>query len=90
MNSCPNSDGNRDGAWIEASLKGVFGVGLGAAGYYGLTAIPESVQVPFPQLAGTHTLAALPALFAPAIAGVYWALVELDNSGAEAPPASSM
>ncbi len=71
----------QEGAWIEASLKGAVGVGLGAAAYYGLTQIPASVQIPFPSLPGTHAFDALPAVFAPAIAGVYGALVELDNSG---------
>lgn len=70
-----------EGAWIEASLKGAVGVGLGAAAYYGLTQIPASVQLPFPSLEGTHAVDALPAVFAPAIASVYGALVELDNSG---------
>lgn len=68
-----------EGAWIEASLKGMVGVGLGALAYWGLTYVP--FEVPFPGLSGTHGLAALPAVFAPAIAGVYGALVELDNTG---------
>lgn len=71
----------QEGAWIEASLKGMVGVAAGALAYWGLTYVPESIQVPWPQLAGTHALDALPALFAPAIAGVYGALVELDNTG---------
>lgn len=70
-----------DGAWIEAALKGLVGVGLGALAYWGLTFAPFSI--PFPGLEGTHVLAALPALYAPAIAGVYGALVELDNTGEE-------
>ncbi|MEC7522852.1 MAG: hypothetical protein VYE22_23455 [Myxococcota bacterium] len=70
-----------EGAWIEASLKGMVGVCLGALAYWGLTYIP--FEVPYPGLAGTHAVGALPALFAPAIAGVYGALVELDNSGDE-------
>ncbi|MFK7989026.1 MAG: hypothetical protein AB8I08_23615 [Sandaracinaceae bacterium] len=71
----------QEGAWIEASLKGVVGAGLGAAAYYGLSQIPAAVQIPFPSLPGTHALDALPAVFAPAIAGLYGSLVELDNSG---------
>jgi len=71
----------QDGAWIEATLKGMVGVGLGALAYWGLTYIP--FEVPYPGLEGTHALAALPAVFAPAIAGVYGALVELDNTGDE-------
>jgi hypothetical protein len=54
------------------------GVGIGALAYWGLRYVP--VEVPFPGLAGTHGLDALPAVFTPAIAGVYGALVELDNT----------
>jgi len=68
-----------EGAWIEATLKGLVGVGLGALAYWGLTYVP--FEVPFPGVEGAHTLAALPAVFAPAIAGAYGALVELDNTG---------
>ena len=68
-----------EGAWIEASLKGMVGVGLGALAYWGFTYIP--FDVPFPGLSGTHALAALPVVFSPTIAGVYGALVELDNTG---------
>lgn len=70
----------REGAWIEAALKGMVGVGLGALAYWGMTYL-DFLQVPWPQLAGTHSVDALPALYAPAIAGVYGALVELDNTG---------
>ena len=70
-----------EGAWIEASLKGMVGVCLGALAYWGLTYL--KFEVPYPGLPGTHQLGALPAVFAPAIAGVYGALVELDNSGDE-------
>lgn len=69
----------KNGAWIEALLKGMVGVGLGALAYWGIGYIP--FEVPFPGVAGTHALNALPAVFAPAIAGVYGALVELDNTG---------
>lgn len=72
----------KEGAWIEALLKGMVGVGLGALAYWGLTYVPFSV--PFPGLPGTHALAALPVVFAPAVAGVYGALVELDDTGDDA------
>ncbi|HJL18410.1 MAG TPA: hypothetical protein RMH99_22290 [Sandaracinaceae bacterium LLY-WYZ-13_1] len=68
-----------EGAWIEATLKGMVGVGLGALAYWGLTYVP--FELPFPGLEGTHAPSALPAVFAPAIAGLYGALVELDNTG---------
>ncbi|MBX3272701.1 MAG: hypothetical protein KF729_20740 [Sandaracinaceae bacterium] len=71
----------KEGAWIEAALKGMVGVGLGALAYWGLSYIPFGV--PFPGLEGTHAIAALPVVFAPAIAGVYGSLVELDNTGDE-------
>ncbi len=74
----------KEGAWIEATLKGLVGVGLGALAYWGLTYVPFTV--PFPGLAGGHALAALPVVFAPAIAGVYGAVVELDNTGDEDEP----
>jgi len=69
----------KEGAWIEATLKGLVGVGLGALAYWGLTYVP--FEVPFPGLTGSHALASLPVVFAPAIAGVYGSLVELDNTG---------
>ncbi|MCB9593776.1 MAG: hypothetical protein H6719_13665 [Sandaracinaceae bacterium] len=69
----------REGAWIEATLKGMVGVGLGALAYWGLTYL--TFGFPFPGLEGTHTLASLPVVFAPAIAGVYGSLVELDDTG---------
>lgn len=68
-----------EGAWIEASLKGMVGVGLGALAYWGLTYL--RFEIPFPGLPGGHYPYALPVVFAPAIAGVYGALVELDNTG---------
>lgn len=71
----------KEGAWIEATLKGMVGVGLGALAYWGLTYVPESLAIPWPGLEGAHAFAALPAVFAPAIAGVYGALVELDDTG---------
>ena len=75
----------KEGAWIEALLKGLAGVGLGALAYFGLNQITGSF--PFPGVAGSHTFAQLPVLFAPAIAGAYGALVELDNTGDDSKPA---
>jgi hypothetical protein len=76
-----------EGAWIEATLKGMVGVGLGALAYWGLTYL--KLEVPFPGVSGTHVPSALPAFFAPAIAGVYGALVELDNTGEDEGDAES-
>lgn len=72
----------QDGAWIEASLKGLVGVGLGALLYW-LSARWGQFQIPFPGLAEPASWTELPVVFAPAIAGVYGALVELDNTGAD-------
>lgn len=69
----------KDGAWIEATLKGMVGVALGALAYWGLGYVP--FEIPFPGLAEPQTLASIPVIFAPAIAGVYGALVELDDTG---------
>ncbi|MGE0789867.1 MAG: hypothetical protein AB7S26_29610 [Sandaracinaceae bacterium] len=67
------------GAWIEAALKGMVGVCVGALAYWGLTNIPFSFS--FPGVPGMSTLHSLPVMFTPAIAGVYGSLVELDNTG---------
>lgn len=72
----------QEGAWIEATLKGMVGVGLGALAYWGLTYVP--LEVPFPGLTGTHALASLPVVFTPAITALYGSLVELDNTGDDA------
>lgn len=69
-----------EGAWIEATLKGLVGVGLGALLYW-VSSKWGSFAIPFPQLPEPTSWTALPVLFAPAISGVYGALVELDNSG---------
>lgn len=68
----------QEGAWIEAVLKGMVGVGLGALAYWGIAQAPW--LVPFPGVDEPATLAGLPLVFLPAVAGVYGALVELDNT----------
>lgn len=70
----------QDGAWIESSLKGLVGVGLGALLYW-LSARWGQLEIPFPGLTEPASWTALPVVFGPAIAGVYGALVELDNAG---------
>lgn len=69
-----------EGAWIEATLKGLVGVGIGALLYW-VSARWASFSVPFPGLAESTPWTRLPAVFAPAIAAVYGSLVELDNTG---------
>ncbi len=70
----------QQGAWIEATLKGLVGVGLGALLYWVSSRWGQFV-VPFPGLHEPASWTELPVVFAPAIAGVYGSLVELDNTG---------
>ena len=69
-------------AWIEAVLKGLFGVGVGA-GLYWVSASFLAFDVPFrlpnaePGTAWTH----MPLLYATLVGGFYGAFVELDNTG---------
>lgn len=69
-----------EGAWIEASLKGLVGVGLGALAYW-VASRWGQLSIPFPGLSEPASWTSLPVVFAPAIAGVYGSLVELDNTG---------
>jgi hypothetical protein len=68
------------GAWIEATLKGLVGVGLGALLYW-VASRWGQFAIPFPGLSEPASWTELPVVFAPAIAGVYGSLVELDNTG---------
>ncbi len=70
----------QEGAWIEATLKGLVGVGVGALLYW-VGSRWGQLAIPFPELPEPRSWTALPVLFGPAIAGVYGALVELDNTG---------
>jgi len=69
------------GAWIESLLKGIVGAGVGALLYWlgtkiGSFALPFDLGLP----EGTPWFAA-PIVFAPAIASLYGAVIELDNTG---------
>lgn len=80
----------REGAWIEALLKGLAGVGVGALFYFLGTRF-GSFALPF-ALPGIRAGAAwptLPLLFAPAFSAVIGSLVELDNTGGAAKGKSS-
>lgn len=72
-----------EGAWIEATLKGLVGVGLGALLYWVSSKWGQHawLELPLPGLPEPATWTQLPVVFAPALAGVYGALVELDNTG---------
>jgi hypothetical protein len=71
-----------EGAWIEAALKGMVGVGLGALAYWAAVSW-AAIRVPLPGLGEPDVWTALPVLFLPLIAGVYGSLVELDNTDGE-------
>lgn len=72
----------KPGAWVEALLKGGFGLGLGA-GLYALANWLFTSPVDIPQVGAGGLFASHPLLFAPALAAVYAGLVELDNTGEE-------
>jgi hypothetical protein len=71
----------QEGAWIEATLKGMVGVGLGALVYWLASKWGYVTTFPFPGVEEPVKWTEVPVLFAPAVAGVYGALVELDNTG---------
>jgi hypothetical protein len=70
----------QQGAWIEATLKGMVGVGLGALVYW-VASRWGQFSIPYPGLAEPASWTALPAVFGPVVAGIYGSLVELDNTG---------
>lgn len=70
----------QEGAWIEALLKGMVGVGTGALVYW-VSSTYGALAIPFPELAEPTAWTALPVVFLPLISGVYGSLVELDNTG---------
>lgn len=72
-----------EGAWIEASLKGIVGVGLGALTYWVASKWASFSAFQLPGVPEPAKWTELPVLYAPVIAGVYGSLVELDNTGDE-------
>ena len=68
----------KEGAWIEAVLKGLVGV-TAAAILYWLTSSYAALAVPWPGADAAIPWTALPPLYLAAVAGVYGALVELDH-----------
>jgi hypothetical protein len=70
----------REGAWIEALIKGVFGMITGG-GIYWLAAKYGAQPIPFPRLPEPIPATSLPVVFSPLIAALYGAIVELDNTG---------
>lgn len=71
----------QQGAWVEALLKGLVGVGVGALAYWLGSTYAAGPDLPLPGVAEAAPWTSLPVLFLPAIAGVYGSLVELDNTG---------
>jgi hypothetical protein len=69
----------REGAWIEALLKGLVGVGIGALLYW-LGSAYGALELPFPGRDAPTAWTSLPVLFLPAISALYGSLVELDNT----------
>jgi hypothetical protein len=70
----------REGAWVEASIKGVFGL-IAAALLYWLGASYGAARIPWPGQAHPVAWTSLPPLFLAAIGAIYGALVELDHDG---------
>lgn len=72
----------KEGAWIEATIKGLVGVAASALLYW-LACTYAAVPIPWPGEAHGVIWTSLPILFLTAIGAIYGALVELDNDGAE-------
>jgi hypothetical protein len=70
----------REGAWVEALLKGIGGVIVGGLAYW-LGSTYGALELPFPGMEGATAWTAIPVVFLPAITAVYGSLVELDNTG---------
>lgn len=70
----------KEGAWLEAALKMVFGVGVGALLYW-LAARYAPFEIPMP--GGALPWTSVSPLFLPPIGALYGALVELDHDGLE-------
>lgn len=69
-------------AWIEAVLKGVFGVGIAALVYWiGTSYLPWSVPFALPYAASGTEWTSMPLLYAPVIGALFGMVVELDNDG---------
>ncbi len=67
-------------SWIEAVLKGVFGVGVGALVYWvGSSYLAWQIPFALPYAAAGGAWTAQPLLYAPVIGAVFGTIVELDN-----------
>lgn len=71
----------KDGAWIEAALKGFVGAVVGGGLYWALAQYTAGLPaVPLAEL----PMAALPPLYLALVAAVFGAFVELDHAGDDA------
>jgi hypothetical protein len=75
----------KDGAWIEASIKGVVGLVVALVLYW-LGATYAATPIPWPGAAHPVPWTSLPLLYLAAIGALYGALVELDHDDGEAKP----
>ncbi len=67
-------------AWIEAVLKGIFGVGVGALVYWvGSSYLAWQLPWALPNAEAGSAWTAMPLLYAPVIGGIFGTIVELDN-----------
>ncbi len=73
----------REGAWLDAAIKALFGIGVGAALYW-LGASYAAAAIPWPGAGHAVPWTSLPPLYLGAIGGIYGALVELDHDGDDA------
>lgn len=73
----------KEGAWIEASIKGVVGL-CAAALLYWLGATYAAASIPWPGAEHAVPWTSLPPLYLSAIGAIYGALVELDHDGDDA------
>lgn len=72
-------------AWVEGVLKAVVGVGVGALLYWlGSSFAPFDVPFVLPGAKETVPWTDSPLVLAPVVAGIYAALVELDNTDGDA------
>ena len=82
----------KDGAWVEAAIKGVVGVCVAALLYW-LGATYAAASIPWPTSLGGpgHAMpwTSLPPLYLGAIGAIYGALVELDHDDDDSPKKKS-
>lgn len=78
-----------EGARVATILKGVFGLLLGF-GLYALAAafLKGAFPIALPNVPATANFAQIPLVFAPSVAALYAALVEIDDGGENPEPAA--